>query len=153
MKPNRLALRTTSTIQVIKFRNWWCEHLRTFHDQILRCHLWLKLDLEKSCNELCLKLSKTLGIFSKFRHCLSVDTLIMLYYSPIYTFHTYGIQVWGLAYPTYLKPVTTLQKRVVWILTFSDVTCFWAIAEVSQTPKILWYNPSWDSLFCLSVVP
>ena len=44
----------------------------------------------------------------------------MLYYSLIYPFLTYGIQVWGLTYPTYLKPVTTLQKRVVRIMTFSD---------------------------------
>ena len=46
----------------------------------------------------------------------------MLYYSLIYPFLTYGIQVWGLTYtyPTSLKPVTTLQKRVVRIMTFSD---------------------------------
>ena len=44
----------------------------------------------------------------------------MLYYSLIYPFLTYGIQVWGLTYPTYLKSVTTLQKRVVRIMTFSD---------------------------------
>ena len=43
----------------------------------------------------------------------------MLYYSLIYPFLTHGIQVWGLTYPTYLKPVTTLQKRVV-RMTFSD---------------------------------
>ena len=44
----------------------------------------------------------------------------MLYYSIIYPFLTYGIQVWGLTYPTYLKPVTTLQKRFIRIMTFSD---------------------------------
>ena len=71
-------------------------------------------------NELCLKLSKTVGIFSKLRYYLNVDILIMLYYSLIYPFLTHGIQVWGLTYPTYLKPVTTLQKRVVRIMTFSD---------------------------------
>ena len=71
-------------------------------------------------NKLCLKLSKTVGIFSKLRCYVNVDILIMLYYSLIYPFLTYGIQVWGLTYPTYLKPVTTLQKRVVRIMTFSD---------------------------------
>ena len=40
--------------------------------------------------------------------------------SLIYPFLTYGIQVWGLTYPTYLKPVTTLHKRVVRRMTFSD---------------------------------
>ena len=71
-------------------------------------------------NELCLKLLKTVGIFSKLRYYVNVDILIMLYYSLIYPFLTYGIQVWGLTYPTYLKPVTTLQKRVVRLMTFSD---------------------------------
>ena len=71
-------------------------------------------------NELCLKLSKTVGIFSKLRYYINVDIRIMLYYSLIYPFLTYAIHVWGLIYPTYLKPVTTLQKRVVRIMTFSD---------------------------------
>ena len=71
-------------------------------------------------HELCLKLSKTVGIFSKLRYYVNDDILIMLYYSLIYPFLTYGIQVWGFTYPTYLKPVTTLQKRVVRIVTFSD---------------------------------
>ena len=64
-------------------------------------------------NELCLKLSK-------LRYYINVDILIMLYCSLIYLFLTYGIHVWGLTYPTHLKPVTTLQKRVVRIMTFSD---------------------------------
>ena len=59
-------------------------------------------------NELCLKLSKTVSIFSKLSYYVKIDTLIMLYYSLIYLFLTYGIQVWGLTYPSYLKPVTTL---------------------------------------------
>ena len=46
--------------------------------------------------------------------------LILLYHSPIYRILTYGIQVWGLTYPTYLTPVTTLQKRAVRIITFSN---------------------------------
>ena len=70
-------------------------------------------------NELCLKLFKTVGK-SKLRYYVNVDILIMLYYSLIYPYLTYGIQVWGLTYPSYLKPVTTLQKRVVRIMTFSD---------------------------------
>ena len=67
-----------------------------------------------------IKQSKTVGIFSKLRYYINVDILIMLYYSLIYPFLTHGIQVWGLTYPTYLKPVTTLQKRVVRIMNFSD---------------------------------
>ena len=71
-------------------------------------------------NELCSKLSKTVGIFSKLRYNVSIDILIMLYYSLIYPFLIYGVQVWGLTYPIYLKPVTILQKRLARILTFSE---------------------------------
>ena len=71
-------------------------------------------------NELCSKLSKTVGVISKLRYNVYVDILTMLYYSLIYPFLIYGVQVWGLTYPTYLKPVTTLQKRVVRIMTFSE---------------------------------
>ena len=71
-------------------------------------------------NELCSKLSKTVGVISKLRYNVNVDILTMLYYSLIYPFLIYGVQVWGLTYPTYLKPVTTLQKRVVRIMTFSE---------------------------------
>ena len=46
-----------------------------------------------------LKLSKTVDTFSKLRYYVDVDILIMLYYSLIYPFRTYGIQVWGLTYP------------------------------------------------------
>ena len=67
-------------------------------------------------NELCSKLSKTVNIFSKLRYYVNVDILIMLYYSLIYPFLTYGIQVWGLT----KNQVTTLQKRVVRIMTFSE---------------------------------
>ena len=61
-------------------------------------------------NELCLKLSKTEGVFSKLRYYVNVD-ILMLYYSLIYPFLCYGIQVWGPTYPTYPKPVTTLQNE------------------------------------------
>ena len=71
-------------------------------------------------NELCSKLSKTVGIFSKLSYNVNIDILIMLYYSLIYPFLIYGVQVWGLTYPTYLKPVTTLQKRIARIMTFSE---------------------------------
>ena len=98
-------------------------------------------------NELCLKLSKIVGIFSKLRYYVTVDILIvMLYFSLIYPFLTYGIQVWGLVYPAYLKPVTAKTRRQNCDF-FQPWISFWAIAEVSQTPKILWYNSSWNYFF------
>ena len=52
-------------------------------------------------NELCLKLSKTVGILSKVRHFVDNHILVMLYYSLIYPFLTYGVQVWGLTFPSF----------------------------------------------------
>ena len=106
MKSNRLALSIFKT----NFFLFYSKKLKPYKS------------LKNNVNELCLKLSKTVGIFSKLRYYVNVDILIMLYYSLIYPFLTYGIQVWGLTYPTYLKPVATLklQKRVVRIMTFTD---------------------------------
>ena len=53
-------------------------------------------------NELCLKLSKTVGILSKVRHFVDNHILVMLYYSLIYPFLTYGVHVWGLTFPSFL---------------------------------------------------
>ena len=65
----------------------------------------------------------------------------MLYYSLIYPFLTYGIQVWGLTYPTYLKPVTTLQKRVVRIMTFSDPRSYSELLDLIQYMRIKCNHP------------
>ena len=53
-------------------------------------------------NELCLKLSKTVGILSKVRDVVDNHILVMLYYSLIYPFLTYGVHVWGLTFPSFL---------------------------------------------------
>ena len=52
-------------------------------------------------NELCLKLSKTVGILSKGRHFVDNHILVMLYYSLIYPFFTYVVHVWGLTFKPY----------------------------------------------------
>ena len=71
-------------------------------------------------DELCLKLSKTVGVISKLRYYVNIDVLKILYNSLIYPFFTYGVHIWGLTYPTYLNPLTTLQKCLVRIMTFSE---------------------------------
>ena len=71
-------------------------------------------------NKLCSKLSKTVGIIVKLRYNVDVDILTMLYYSLMYPFLIYGVQVWGLTYATNLKPVTTLKKRVARIMAFLE---------------------------------
>ena len=71
-------------------------------------------------NELCLELSKTVGILSKVRCYVSKHILVMLYYSLIYPFLTYGVHVWGLTFPTFLTPLFIIQKRAIRIISFPE---------------------------------
>ena len=71
-------------------------------------------------NELCLKLSKTVGILSKVRHFVDNHILVMLYYSLIYPFLTYGVHVWGLTFPSFLTQLSIVQKKAIRILSFSE---------------------------------
>ena len=70
-------------------------------------------------NELCLKLSKTVGILSKVRHFVHKHILVMLYYSLIYPFLTYGVHVWGLTFPSFLMQLFIIQKKAIRI-SFSE---------------------------------
>lgn len=71
-------------------------------------------------DELCLQLSKAVGILCKPWYYNNIDKLTLFYYSLIYLFLTHSIYIRNLTYPTYLKPVTTLQKQIVLMMTFSE---------------------------------
>ena len=59
------------------------------------------------------------GVLSKLRHFVTDDILAQLYYSLVYPFLAYGLVVWGNTYATTLKPIVTLQKQALRIITFS----------------------------------
>ena len=47
--------------------------------------------------------------------------LVMLYYSLIYPFLTYGVHVWGLTFPSFLTQLFSIQKKAIRIIiSFSD---------------------------------
>ena len=71
--------------------------------------------------ELSKKLSRTAGLFYKLRHYTPLEMLKLLYFGIFYLFLSYGVQVWGLTYPTLLNPVFILQKKAVKAMTFSDI--------------------------------
>ena len=53
----------------------------------------------------------SLKLESKLRYNVNIDILIMLYYSLIYPFLIYGVQVWGLTYiPNLLKALYYFAK-------------------------------------------
>ena len=70
-------------------------------------------------NEFCLKLSKTVGILSKVTHFVNKPILVMLYYSLIYPFFTYGVHDWVLTFPSFVT-VIYYPKKSIRITSFSE---------------------------------
>ena len=62
------------------------------------------------------KIAKNVGIIIKARKIFDKDTLLTLYYSFIFPYLNYCIQLWGPTYQTYLKKLELLQKKVVRII-------------------------------------
>ena len=62
------------------------------------------------------KMSKSIGIIKKASFYLSKSTLLTLYYSLVYPYMQYCILVWGSTYPSNLRRIVLLQKRVVRII-------------------------------------
>ena len=57
---------------------------------------------------------------SKVRHSVDNHILVMLYYSLIYPFLTYGVHVWGLTLPSFLTQLFIIQKKAIRIISFSE---------------------------------
>ena len=62
------------------------------------------------------KISKGIGIICKARKLISVKTLVSLYYSFIYPYLLYCIEVWGNACDYLLNPLYMLQKKIIRII-------------------------------------
>ena len=66
------------------------------------------------------KISKGIGVLTKIRHYINIHVLTQLCYTLIFPFLTHGVVVWGNTYNSLLKPLITLQKKAVRIMTFSN---------------------------------
>jgi hypothetical protein len=66
------------------------------------------------------KISKSIGVIYKTSFCLPLESLRTLYYSMIYPYLKYCVIVWGLTYPTNIRRIELLQKRVTRILNKSS---------------------------------
>ena len=65
------------------------------------------------------KVSKGVGIIYRARRYLSKKSLLSLYYSYIFPYLIYCIEVWGCAAKTHLQPLFLTQKKIVRLVTFS----------------------------------
>ena len=59
------------------------------------------------------KVARSIRIICKPKHLLPTKTLLLLYHTIVHHHLLYGIQIWGNAYPTFLKNLLVLQNRVL----------------------------------------
>ena len=64
------------------------------------------------------KISKGICILYRARDCLTKKSLLNLYYSYIYPYFIYCIEIWGISTQTHLNPL--LQKKIIRIMTFTS---------------------------------
>ena len=66
------------------------------------------------------KVAKGLGIISKAKKYLNTGSLRTLYYSFVYPYFDYCIEVWGSAAKSFIEPLFRLQKKAIRMITLSN---------------------------------
>ena len=66
------------------------------------------------------KISKSIGLLYKIRYFVDIKIIKTLYYSLVYPYLIYAIEVWGSADETHLNRLLILQKKIVRLICFSD---------------------------------
>ena len=72
---------------------------------------------------ICGKVTKVCGLFAKLRHCAGFDILKAVYHGLVASHLQYCNLIWGGANETTLKPLQTLQNRIVRIMTYAPFSC------------------------------
>ena len=65
---------------------------------------------------------KSSGLIAKLRHYANKNSLKLIYYALVYPYLTYGNLVWGNTYPTRLKKLFNIQKKIVRLICFKLYT-------------------------------
>ena len=79
-----------------------------------------QLNYKYHIEELCKKISRSIGILYKLRPFVTTKILTNVYYTIVYPFLLYGIVTWGSACNSLLNPLHIMQKRFVRMATFND---------------------------------
>ena len=86
---------------------------RVYSKKFLGIIIDSKLTWKEHVNHIRNKISKALGILYKSRKIFKVSTLLTIYYSFVYPYLIYCIEIWGSANDNVIYPLLKLQKRVV----------------------------------------
>jgi hypothetical protein len=90
---------------------------RVLHTKFLGVIIDYKLSWSNHINYIKSKIAKGTGIIYKARKVLNINTLITLYYSFIFPYLTYCIEIWGCTYKTSLQPLHIQQKKILRLIT------------------------------------
>lgn len=69
------------------------------------------------------KIAKVCGLFSKLRHIIDFKLLTIIYHALVASHLQYCNLAWGNASETILKPLKTIQDRIIKIMTFAPFRC------------------------------
>ena len=113
-KTKRKKLRQTITI---KIQDQEIEKLK--YTKFLGLYIDDELSWKYHIDQVTTKISKMTGIMAKARHYLSIETLKTIYNTMVYLYLTYCSIIWRSTYPTRLKSIFTIQKKIVRLMTFA----------------------------------
>lgn len=77
-----------------------------------------KLNWSNHISHIKSKISSSLYAIKTAKSHLSKDILRILYFSLVHPHLDYGILLWGLTFPSYLKPLANLQNKIVKTITY-----------------------------------
>ena len=78
-----------------------------------------KLSFSKHIEEVCGKISKSIGIMYRVSSFCPKNILMKLYYALIYPYLIYCNIIWGGAYPSHINKILLLQKRTIMYTHYS----------------------------------
>ena len=90
--------------------------------KIVGTALFLGTYLDKDMNfishirHVCNKISKHIGILYKIKSKLTLKAKLSYYYAFVYPYLSYNVCVWGSTYPSHLRQLIVLQKRIIRII-------------------------------------
>ena len=98
-----------TSIQCVKSTNFWKLLLIINHGGMTTSHNYVKN-----------KISKSLSILYKIRRYLDNTTLTNMYYSFVFPYLIYCVEIWGSSLKSYLYPLVKIQKKCIRTISFSE---------------------------------
>ena len=99
-----------------------------------------KLKFKEHTQVISKKISRSIGIMYRLRNFLPRTTMTSLYYSLVFPYLNYCIQVWGKTYQYHLRKIEILQKRAIRIVNnaeyYSHTLPLFKLSRVLKFPDI-----------------